>query len=75
MTSPPLPACATLCPVRFARACLDLFVMAAPILIGTAAIVGTLLFWPGAVPGVLILIVVGWLCAKQIAKILDEHHS
>lgn len=75
MTLQPIPGCATLCGVRFVRACLDLLMMAAPILLALAVVGGTLVLWPGPIPGILILLIVGWLCMKQIAKIRDEHHS
>lgn len=60
---------------RLTRAITDLAVMAAPFMCAIAAIVGTLLFWPGAVIGIAILLAIGWFCQKQIVKIKSEHHS
>lgn len=51
--------------------------MATMIAVPILAIVGlivTLVWWPGALPGLAILLVIGWMCSKYADKIGQEHH-
>lgn len=61
--------------MRLFLACVDLAGMLAPIMAAGATIAVTLFWWPGAMPGLIVLTAIGCLAASHRETVSREHHS